>query len=102
MNLTFTPEACPACYWPLIISWGPPAGPVSDVVQGALGGSVEALLRFFSPDEVLGQWELPLIMMWGTASQWLEMAAIWRAARMKREGGFMSLAEINAGWDGEQ
>ena len=100
MSLAFTPESCPACYWPIIISWGPPAGPVSDVVQEALGGSVEALLRFFSPDEVLRRWELPLVMTWGRSEDWRAIADLWRATRLRREGGFLSLAEINAGWDG--
>ena len=100
MTQSFSAADCPACHWPLVISWGPPAGPVSDVFQEALGGSVEILYRVFDPSEWLTEWAWPLTIVAGSYAEWRTVAEWWRVARAKREGRFLSLAEINEGWGG--
>jgi len=96
MSESYTAADCPCCFRPLIVSWKD-ARPASDVLQDAFGCDPADLYRFFDRDEWLQRWELPLAMTWGTATDWRSIAGIWRATRARREGGFMSLADIERG-----
>jgi hypothetical protein len=91
-----TPSAC--CWYWLLLSCDP-LGPLSDVMQEAMGGDASAL-RFFEPGDIVTKWALPLWLTHGTEVELRTVAAWWRAARERREPRFLSLAEINAGWDG--
>jgi hypothetical protein len=93
---SFTAADCPCCFRPLIVSWKD-ARPASDVLQDAFGCDPGDLYRFFDRDEWLQRWELPLAMTWGTASDWRAIGGIWRATRARRNGGFLSLADIARG-----
>lgn len=99
MTLAYSDPACPECWHYLLCGDGAPA---PDIVQEALGGSPDALARFFSPDDWLRNWTLPLTIVWGRAAEWQTVASWWRAARDRRERRerFLSLEEINAGWSG--
>jgi hypothetical protein len=93
---SFTAIDCPCCYRPLIVSWRD-ARPAGDVLQDAFGCDPADLYRFFEPDEWLTSWELPLYLVWGTASDWRTIAGLWRATRSRGEGRFLSLADIERG-----
>jgi hypothetical protein len=90
---------CAECWHVLVVSFVD-AAPANELVQQACGGDVDALFRFFDPSEWLKQWALPLTVTWGTAEQWRVVADMWRVTRSRKDGRFLSLAEINAGWDG--
>ena len=96
MSESYTAADCPCCFRPLIVSWKD-ARPASDVLQDAFGCDPSDLYRFFDREEWLQRWELPLAMTWGTAADWRAIGGIWRATRARREGGFMSLADIERG-----
>lgn len=103
MTTALASDDCPACYRPLVVSFRD-ARPAGDVLQDAFGCDPADLYRFFDDEEWLTRWELPLDITWGTAAEWRAIAAIWRETRARRgdvRPRFLSLEEINAGWDGE-
>lgn len=98
-------ESC-CWYYFWISNFGRPGvAPVPAIVQSALGGDGESLSRFFDPEDLAHDWSLPLHLSWGRASEWRVTAAWWRTARLRREAAagrerFLTLDEINDGWDG--
>jgi hypothetical protein len=98
MNLSYSDPSCPQCWHFLAIGWR--GGPAPDVVQDAVGCSSVALARFFDPPDWWSAWTLPLTVVFGTSAEWRTVAGWWRETRERREGRYLSLAEINAGWDG--
>lgn len=113
-TLSYSDPSCPECWHFLLLGVSARGvfAPAPDVAQEALGGSVDALYAFFEPTDWLQDWTAarPLQMWWGNARQWAQTAGWWRDARLKREAreaeargevsGFLSLADIERGWDG--
>jgi hypothetical protein len=95
----------PCCWFYVALAFEPYLAPVPPIVQDAVGCDGDAVERFFEPELWAKQWGLPLWISFGTAAEWRTAAEWWREARAKREelagrDRFLSLDEINAGWDG--
>jgi hypothetical protein len=97
---------CGQCLFHIALALDPHLAPVPPIVQEAVGGDSEAVERFFEPALWAKEWALPLWLTHGDAAQWQTVAGWWRETRARRDqpeqqaDRFMSLAEINAGWDG--
>jgi len=93
-----SPSEC--CWYYIALAVDPYLAPVPPIVQEVVGGDADAALRFFGAGDWAKEWGLPLWLAWANADEWATVAMWWRVARQRREGRFLSLAEINAGWDG--
>jgi hypothetical protein len=98
LSASFSAADCPACYRCLVVSFHD-ARPAGELIQEIYACDVDDLCRFFGRDEWLRNFDLPLVLTWGTAAEWRAIAAVWRETRARKEGEerFLSLEEIEVG-----
>jgi hypothetical protein len=109
------PNPGPCCWFWIALALEPRLAPVPPLFQEAVGGDADAVVRFFEPELWAKGWSLPLWLSFGTAREWEVTASWWRASRAKREelaqrrreelaqrDRFMTLDEIESGWENEQ
>lgn len=93
-------DPCANCWHYVALTFEPRLAPVPPIVQEAVGGDGDAVERFFEPELWAKDWGLPLWLAWANADEWQVVAGWWRESRARREGRFLSLEEIERGWDG--
>ncbi|HMJ57472.1 MAG TPA: hypothetical protein VK540_35620 [Polyangiaceae bacterium] len=102
MNMAIVSDHSPSdcCWFYIALAFEPRLAPAPPLVQEAVGGDGDAVERFFEPELWAKDWGLPLWLAFATGPEWQVVAGWWREALARREGRFLSLEEIEKGWDG--